>query len=64
MNQMMKQVQKFTEDTQRTEEELASERIEVSSGGGVVTAIVNGMERWIDSTMRKAAAPAASGAMR
>ncbi len=45
---MMKQVQKFAEDTQRTEEELASEMIEVSSGGGMVTAVVNGMAELVE----------------
>lgn len=45
---MMKQVQKFAEDTERTEQELAEERIEVSSGGGMVTATVNGMAELVD----------------
>lgn len=42
LGNMMKQVQKMAEDTQRVEEELAAERIEAASGGGVVQAAVNG----------------------
>ena len=42
MGNMMKQVQKMAEDTQRLEEELGEMRSEATSGGGMVTAIVNG----------------------
>jgi DNA-binding YbaB/EbfC family protein len=42
LGNMMKQVQKMAEDTQRMEEELGNERIEVASGGGMVKATVNG----------------------
>ena len=42
LGNMMKQVQKMAEDTQRIDEELAQERIEVSSGGGMVTAVASG----------------------
>lgn len=42
MGNMMKQVQKMAEDTQRLEEELGELRLEASSGGGMVTVIANG----------------------
>jgi len=45
---MMKQVQKFAEDTKRVEGELAEERIEASSGGGMVRAVVNGLAELIE----------------
>ena len=41
LGNVMKQVQKMAEDTQRLEEELGNERIEASSGGGMVTAAAN-----------------------
>jgi DNA-binding YbaB/EbfC family protein len=42
LGNMMKQVQKMAEDTQKLEEELGNERIEVTSGGGMVKAVANG----------------------
>ena len=42
MGNMMKQVQKMAEDTQRIEEELGETKIEATSGGGMVKAIANG----------------------
>ncbi len=42
LGNMMKQVQKMAEDTQRLEQELADDRIEATSGGGMVRAVVNG----------------------
>ncbi len=45
---MMKQVQKMAEETQRIDEEMAAERVEASSGGGMVTAVVNGRGEMID----------------
>jgi len=42
LGNMMKQVQKMAEDTQRLEETLGNERIEAASGGGMVKAIANG----------------------
>lgn len=41
MGNMMKQVQKMAEDTQKMEQELKEMRIEASSGGGMVTAVAN-----------------------
>jgi nucleoid-associated protein EbfC len=45
---MMKQVQQFADDTREAEEQLAEERIEATSGGGMVTATVNGLAELID----------------
>jgi DNA-binding YbaB/EbfC family protein len=45
---MMKQAQKFQDDMAKMEDELAEEKLEVSSGGGMVTAIVNGRGELID----------------
>jgi len=42
LGNMMKQVQKMVEDTQRLEEELGNERLEATSGGGMVKAVANG----------------------
>jgi len=42
LGNMMKQVQKMAEDTQKLEEELGNERIEATSGGGMVKAVANG----------------------
>lgn len=48
MGNMMKQVQKMAEETQRIEEELGNERIEASSGGGMVTAVANGKQEILE----------------
>lgn len=48
MQAIMKQVQKMTEDRERMEEELAEERIEATSGGGMVTAVVNGVPQLLE----------------
>ena len=48
LGNMMKQVQKMAEDTQRLEEELAELKIEASSGGGMVTAVCNGKGEILD----------------
>jgi len=52
---MMKQVKKMYEDIQKAEEELASERIEATSGGGMVKVAANGkgevLEVKIDPTV-------------
>ena len=42
LGQIMKQAQKMLEDTRKVEESLAEERIEASSGGGMVKAVVTG----------------------
>ena len=48
LGNMMKQVQKVAEDTQRLEEELGQQRIEATSGGGMVTAAANGKGEILD----------------
>lgn len=42
MQQLMKQAQKMQEEMQKAQEELEEAEIEGSSGGGVVTVLVNG----------------------
>jgi len=42
LGNMVKQVQKMQEDTVRVEEELKNERIEGTSGGGMVKTVANG----------------------
>ncbi len=41
LGDMMRQVRKMAEDTQRLEIELANERVEATSGGGMVKALAN-----------------------
>ncbi len=53
LGNMMKQVQKMAEDTQRIEEELGAERIEAASGGGMVTAAVNGKGELLEIKISK-----------
>lgn len=48
MNKMLKQMQKLQEEMARVQEELAGREITHSSGGGVVTATVNGKQELID----------------
>lgn len=43
MGNLMKQAQKMAEDSERIQEELHNERVDASSGGGMVTAVVTGM---------------------
>ncbi|BCW99077.1 MAG: nucleoid-associated protein [Armatimonadota bacterium] len=45
---LMKQAQKMAEDAQRLEEELAAERVEATSGGGMVRAVVTGKGELLD----------------
>ena len=40
---LMKQAQKMAEDSERIQEELHNERVEASSGGGMVMAVVTGL---------------------
>jgi len=42
MNQMMKQVQKMQKDMAAAQEQLASETVESSAGGGMVTVVITG----------------------
>jgi nucleoid-associated protein EbfC len=43
MGNMMKQVQQMMADQQKIEQELRDQRIEAASGGGMVTAVANGL---------------------
>lgn len=43
LGNLMKQAQKMAEDSERMQEELRNQRIEASSGGGMVTAAVTGL---------------------
>ncbi len=45
MNQMMKQVKKMQEQMLKAQEELGTQEIEGSAGGGVVSATVNGHKK-------------------
>lgn len=42
LGKMMKQVQKLQQDMARIQEELKSERVEATAGGGVVKTVANG----------------------
>ena len=45
LQQMMRKAQKMQEDMQKAQEELAQKTYEATSGGGMVTCIVNGEGR-------------------
>ena len=45
---MMKQAKKLMDETKRIQDELAAERVEASSGGGVVKAVVSGMGQLLE----------------
>jgi len=42
LGKMLKQVQKLQQDVARLQEELKTERVEATAGGGVVRAVTNG----------------------
>jgi nucleoid-associated protein EbfC len=42
MNQMLKQVQKMQQDMMKAQEQLASETVTASAGGGMVTVTITG----------------------
>jgi DNA-binding YbaB/EbfC family protein len=48
MNALMKQAQKMQEKMQKIQEELVHERIEETSGGGMVRVVVNGHQEIIE----------------
>ncbi|MHB8071446.1 MAG: YbaB/EbfC family nucleoid-associated protein [Candidatus Cryosericum sp.] len=52
VNAIMKQAQKMQEDAARAEQELLDRRISATSGGGAVTAIVNGKKDLIGLSIR------------
>ncbi len=44
MGQLLKQAQKFQSQMSKVQEELGDEKVEASSGGGMVTVVVNGKQ--------------------
>ncbi len=48
MQKMMKQIQKMQSEIERIQEELADDRIEGTAGGGVVRAVVNGHQEFVE----------------
>lgn len=48
MNALMKQAQKMQEKMKQVQEELADERIEETSGGGIVKVVVNGHQEILE----------------
>jgi DNA-binding YbaB/EbfC family protein len=48
MKKMMQQAQKLQKELEKKQEELADEKIEFSSGGGVVKAVVNGKQELLE----------------
>src|SRR5437870_7054402 len=55
ISKLMKQVQKAQEDMATAQEELEKARIEATSGGGVVKAVVNGKGRVVAMVINPAA---------
>ncbi len=53
VNNLMKQAQKMQEDAARAEQELLDMRISASSGGGAVTAVVNGKKDLIGLSIQE-----------
>lgn len=52
MQQMMKQAQKMQENMAKVQQEFEEKEVEASSGGGVVTAKVNGKKELLDLVIR------------
>jgi DNA-binding YbaB/EbfC family protein len=52
MNQMMKQVKKMQEDMMKAQEQLGTETIVGTAGGGVVTVSVNGHKQLISVVIK------------
>jgi DNA-binding YbaB/EbfC family protein len=53
IGKLMKQAQKMQEKMMRAQEELASKTVEVTAGGGMVTAVVNGKFELVSLTIEK-----------
>ncbi len=53
VNAIMKQAQKMQEEAARAEQELLDRRISASSGGGAVTAVVNGKKDLIGLSIQQ-----------
>lgn len=52
VNQMMRQAQKMQEEMETVQEELAKQEVEATSGGGAVTAKVNGQKEVLSIKIR------------
>lgn len=52
MQQMMKQAQKMQENIGRVQAEVEEREVSASSGGGVVTAVVNGKKQLLSITIQ------------
>jgi DNA-binding YbaB/EbfC family protein len=52
MNQMLKQVQQMQAEMERLQEEAASETVEASAGGGMVTVKANGAREIVSVTIK------------
>jgi len=48
LGKMMESVQKMARESEKAEQELAEQRIEAASGGGVVKAIVTGLGQLVE----------------
>jgi len=53
MGNIMKQAQQMQEKMAKLQEELAEKTVEVSSGGGMVTAVVNGKQSLVSLNIEK-----------
>lgn len=53
MGDILKQAQKIQEQMQKVQEDLANMTVEGSSGGGMVTAVVNGKQELVDIHIEK-----------
>lgn len=53
MGQLMKQVQQFQAKMAKLQDELGDKTVEASSGGGMVTAVVNGKQEIISINIDK-----------
>lgn len=53
MNNLLKQAQKLQKQIEETKEEIEKKTVEASSGGGAVTAVVNGRKELIDIQIKK-----------
>lgn len=52
MQQMMRQAQKMQENMVKVQQEVEAKEVEASSGGGVVTAKVNGKKELLELTIK------------
>ena len=53
MSGMLKQAQKMQEEMMKMQEEAAKKTVEATSGGGMVTAVVNGKQQLLSLSIEK-----------